>query len=144
MYLQKYSYQNPQFRPVFLELGIRTGWLEVFVLERDGRIDGVLGFYSFNGALTTPMVGYDTALALETGLYRMLMAFLLPEAARRGLQVHASSGVAAFKRSRGASGAVEFTAVYTRHLPWRQRFVWALLELLMRSVAMPLIARSKL
>jgi glutathione synthase/RimK-type ligase-like ATP-grasp enzyme len=144
LYLHKYSFQNPQFTPVFLELGIRTGWLEVFVLERDGRIDGALGFYRSDDALTTPMVGYDTALPLETGLYRMLMAFLLLEAQRRGLQLHASSGVAKFKRSRGASSAIEYMAVYTKHLPWRRRLVWALLELLMRFVAVPLIAGSEL
>jgi hypothetical protein len=141
LYLEKYSYQNPQFTPKFLELGMQTGWLEVFVLERDGRIDGALAFYQRGKALTTPIVGYDTQLPLETGLYRMLMAFLLLEAERRGLQVHASSGVANFKRSRGASGAIEYTAVYTRHLPWHRRFVWAVLEFLMRHVAIPVISR---
>ena len=141
LYLEKYSYQNPQFTPNFLKLGIETGWLEVFVLERDNRIDGALAFYQHGDALTTPIVGYDTHLPLETGLYRMLMAFLLFEAERRGLQVHASSGVAKFKRSRGASSAIEYTAVYTRHLPWPRRFVWAALEFLMRWVAIGLISR---
>jgi hypothetical protein len=141
LYLEKYSYQNPQFTPKFLEIGLRTGWLEIFVLELDGRIDGALGFYQRNEALTTPIVGYDTRLPLETGLYRMLTAFLLLEAERRGLQVHASSGVAKFKRSRGASSAIEYTAVYTRHLPWPRRFVWAALEFLMRHVAITIISR---
>jgi ATP-grasp domain/Acetyltransferase (GNAT) domain len=141
LYLKKYSYQNPQFTPKFLELGLQTGWLEVFVLESDERIDGALGFYQRDGTLTTPIVGYDTRLPLDTGLYRMLTAFLLLEAERRGLQVHASSGVAKFKRSRGASSAIEFTAVYTRHLPWHRRFVWATLEFLMRRVAIPIISR---
>jgi hypothetical protein len=141
LYLEKYSFQNPQFTPKFLELGLQTGWLEVFVLERDGRIDGALGFYQRDDALTTPIVGYDTRLPLETGLYRMLTAFLLLEAEWRGLHVHASSGVAKFKRSRGASSAIEYTAVYTRHLPWHRRFVWATLEFLMRRVAIPLISK---
>jgi glutathione synthase/RimK-type ligase-like ATP-grasp enzyme len=141
LYLEKYSFQNPQFTPKFLELGLQTGWLEVFVLKRDGRIDGALGFYQRDDALTAPIVGYDTRLPLETGLYRMLTVFLLLEAERRGLQVHASSGVAKFKRSRGASSAIEFTAVYARHLPWHRRFVWALLEFLMRRVAIPVISR---
>jgi glutathione synthase/RimK-type ligase-like ATP-grasp enzyme len=141
LYLKKYSYQNPQFTPKFLELGLNTGWLEVFVLERDGRTDGALGFYQRDDALTTPIVGYDTRLPLEAGLYRMLTAFLLLEAERRGLQVHASSGVAKFKRSRGASSAIEYTAVFTRHLPWHRRFLWATLEFLMRRVAIVLISR---
>jgi glutathione synthase/RimK-type ligase-like ATP-grasp enzyme len=141
LYLKKYSFQNPQFTPKFLELGLQTGWLEVFVLERDGRIDGALGFYQRDDALTTPIVGYDTRLPLEAGLYRMLTAFLLLEAERHGLHVHASSGVAKFKRSRGASSAIEYTAVYTRHLPWHRRFVWVTLEFLMRRVAIPLISR---
>jgi glutathione synthase/RimK-type ligase-like ATP-grasp enzyme len=141
LYLEKYSYQNPQFTPKFLELGLMAGWLEVFVLEQNNHIDGTLAFYRQGDALTTPIVGYDTQLPLETGLYRMLTAFLVLEAERRGLQVHASSGVAKFKRSRGASRAIEYTAVFTRHLPWHRRFVWALLEFLMRRVAIPLISR---
>jgi glutathione synthase/RimK-type ligase-like ATP-grasp enzyme len=141
LYLEKYSYQNPQFTPKFLELGLETGWLKVYVLEQANRIDGTLGFYQNGDGLTTPIVGYDTRLPLETGLYRMLTAFLLLEAERLGLQVHASSGVAKFKRSRGASSAIEYTAVYTRHLPWHRRFVWATLELLMRRVAIPMISR---
>jgi glutathione synthase/RimK-type ligase-like ATP-grasp enzyme len=146
LYLKKYSMQNPQFTPKFLEIGLKSEWLEVFVLEQDalehnGRIDGTLAFYQRDDAPTTPIVGYDTQLPLETGLYRMLTVFLLLEAERRGLQVHASSGVAKFKRSRGASGKIEFTAVATRHLPWRRRFVWALLEFLLRRVAMPIISR---
>lgn len=141
LYLEKYSYQNPQFTPKFLVLGIETGWLEVFVIERDNRIDGTLAFYQHGDALTAPIVGYDTQLPLEAGLYRMLMAFLLLEAERRGLQVHASSGVAKFKHSRGASSAIEYTAVYTRHLPWHRGFVWATLEFLMRRVAVSLISR---
>ena len=146
LYLKKYSFQNPQFTPLFLETGLQAGWLEIFVLERDGfgqdwRIDGALAFYQRDDALTTPIVGYDTALPIETGLYRMLTAFLLLEAERRGLQVHASSGVARFKRSRGASSSIEYTAVYSRHLPWRRRFVWALLEFLMRRLAVPMISR---
>jgi hypothetical protein len=144
LYLEKYSYQNPQFTPTFLALGLQTDWLEVFVLERDGRIDGVLGFYQRDDSLTTPIVGYDTQLPLETGLYRMLTGFLLLEAERRGMQVHASSGVAKFKRSRGASSAIEYTAVYTRHLPWHKRFVWAALEFLLRQIAVPIISRFNL
>ena len=141
LYLEKYSYQNPQFTPRFLEVGVKAGWLEVFVLEGNGCIDGTLAFYQRDDALTTPIVGYDTRLPLELGLYRMLTAFLLLEAERRGLQVHASSGVAKFKRSRGASSAIEYTAVYTLHLPWQRRFGWALLEFLMRRVAIPIISR---
>jgi glutathione synthase/RimK-type ligase-like ATP-grasp enzyme len=141
LYLEKYSYQNPQFTARFLELGLKTGWLEIFILEQNGRIDGTLAFYQRGNALTTPIVGYDTQLPLETGLYRMLTVLLLLEAERRGVHVHASSGVAKFKRSRGASSAIEYTAVYARHLPWHRRFVWALLEFLMRRIAIPLISR---
>jgi hypothetical protein len=49
--------------------------------------------------------------------------------------------VAKFKRSRGASSAIEYTTIFTRHLPWHRRFVWAVLEFLMRRVAIPLISR---
>ena len=42
---------------------------------------------------------------------------LMLEAQKRGLILHASSGVAAFKRSRGAVPALEVNAVFDAHLP---------------------------
>lgn len=128
LYLDKYSRLNPQFTPAFFELAFKTQMLELFVLEQEGRVDGVLGFFSRGELMTCPVLGYDTSLPVEAGLYRILSAHLVLIAQKRGLILHASSGVAAFKRSRGAVPALEVNAVFDAHLPLYRRVVWTLLE----------------
>ncbi|NJK45490.1 MAG: GNAT family N-acetyltransferase [Pleurocapsa sp. SU_196_0] len=106
LYLEKYSRHNPRFTPAFMEMASRTGMLEFLVLERDGRLDGVIGLYVRAGYLTVPVLGYDTHLPRELGLYRMLSSLIAHEAHRRGVDLHASSGrrgVQAFTRWRSGT-----------------------------------------
>ena len=144
LYIQKYSRHNPRFTPAFLEMAARTGMLEFRALERGGRVDGVIGFFVRAGYLTVPILGYDTRLPKETGLYRMLSSMISAEAHARGVDLHASSGVAAFKRSRGGEPGLEYTAIYSAHLPIESRIVWAMLEHLIARIAVPLIAGRSL
>jgi hypothetical protein len=79
------------------------------------------------------MLGYDTALPQEMGLYRLLMALLLKTAKERSLMLHLSSGAGAFKRSRGGKATLEYTAIYSEHLsPSKRMFVKKLSKLLNR------------
>ena len=144
LYLRKYSLQNPQFSVAFFHMALEMGLLDFFVLEHDGRVDGVLGVYERFGMMAAPILAYDTDLPQDLGLYRILSTHLSLEAQKRGVILHASSGVAAFKRSRGAIPVIEHTAVYTSHLPWSRRIVWRGLEWLLRYVAVPIIARTGL
>ena len=140
LYLDKYSRLNPQFTPAFFRLAFERGTLELWVLERSdfgvlerrgpgvGQVDGVLGFYTRGHMMTCPVLGYDTTLPQNLGLYRILSAYLVLEAEKRGLVLHASSGVARFKRSRGAVPAQEVSAVYDAHLSPLRRMAWKLLE----------------
>jgi hypothetical protein len=66
------------------------------------------------------------------------------EATKKGLILHQSSGAAEFKRFRGFVGNIEYSAVFHRHLPFQRRLVWWLLELLVNSVAVPMMSRYKL
>ncbi|CAI6082763.1 GNAT family N-acetyltransferase [Cohnella sp. JJ-181] len=146
LYLEKYSLHNPQFTARFLETALAEGTLELHGY-RDavtGRLDAVLGFYAREGAMTTPLFGYDTSLPQEIGLYRMLSALLIGLARDRGLLLHESSGAAQFKRNRGAVADMEYTAVYDRHLPAWRRASWAALEGLLGRVGVPLMRRYKL
>lgn len=144
LYLEKYSFYNPQFTELFLEQALREGTLELFGFRRHGRIDAVLGFYAREGVMTTPLFGYDTSLPRELGLYRMLSALLIEIARERGLLLHESSGAAQFKRNRGAFPELEYTAVYVRHLPLRRRLSWSALEKLLVKAGVPLLRKYKL
>lgn len=146
LYLDKYSEHNPQFGAPFFRLAWEQGLLAFHALrgKETGRLDAVLGYYCRNGVMTTPIFGYDTTLPRETGLYRMLSAVLIELARANGALLHESSGAAQFKRNRGAGAEIEYSAVYDRHLPFRRRAGWLLLEKLLNGVGVPLLQKYKL
>ena len=126
LYLQKYSFYNPQFTFEFLKLARDEEILHMYGLKKDGRLNAIMGFFVRNGAMTQPLFGYDTSLPLEEGLYRLLTLVTLQEGVKRGLLVHASGGVGKFKKVRGGESVTEYNAVYTRHLPMKRRLPWKL------------------
>lgn len=127
LYLKKYSYFNPQFTVEFLKLARDQKILFLYGLRKNGRLDGIMGFFVRNGAMTQPLFGYDTALPQDEGLYRLLTLVTLKEGLKRGLFVHASGGVGKFKKVRGGESVTEYNAVYTKHLPKRRRSPWKLI-----------------
>ena len=130
LYLEKYSYYNPQFTFEFMKLARDEGILHLRALKRNGKINAVMGFFVRNGAMTQPLFGYDTFLPQEEGLYRLLTLITLQEGLERKLLVHASGGVGKFKKVRGGKSITEYNAVFTRHLPaWRRR-PWKLIKLI--------------
>ena len=141
LYLRKYSYYNPQFTAAFIQLCLQQRLLEIRAFRRDGRIDGVLGYFVRHGVLTPPLFGYDTALPRALGLYRLISALTALEGQRLGALVHFSAGVGAFKRARGGVNALEYNAVCDAHLPPARRRPWALLQALMDQAAVPLIRK---
>ena len=114
------------------------------LLQKGGRIDGVLGILSLEGLGTASIVGYDTSVSPAAKLYRRLAIIGLDYCRKRNLIAHKSSGAASFKRNRGCVPEVEYTVVYAQHLPFRQRFVWKMLSILINSIGVPLIRRYEL
>ncbi len=128
LYLEKYSYYNPQFTFEFMKLARDQGALHLRALKRDGKINAVMGFFIRNETMTQPLFGYDTSLPQEEGLYRLLTLITLQEGLQRNLLVHASGGVGKFKKVRGGKSVTEYNAVFAKHLPaWRQR-PWKLIK----------------
>jgi hypothetical protein len=128
LYLEKYSYYNPQFTFDFLKLARDKGILHLRTLKREGKMNAVMGFFIRNGAMTQPLFGYDTSLPQDEGLYRLLTLITLQEGLQRNLLVHASGGVGKFKKIRGGRSVIEYNAVFAKHLPpWRQR-PWKLIK----------------
>jgi hypothetical protein len=128
LYLEKYSYFNPQLTFEYLKLARDSEILHLRALRRNGTINAVMGFFIRNGIMTQPLFGYDTALPQAEGLYRLLTLVTLREGLQSNLLVHASGGVGKFKKIRGAKSVIEYNAVYHRHLPaWRAR-PWRLIQ----------------
>jgi hypothetical protein len=118
LFIEKHSQLNPDFTPEFFDLCLESGFLELYGLRLKGEIVGVLGLYEHRESnwLTTPLIGYDTSLPQQNGVYRCLMALLLQEAKSRNLRLHYSSGASQFKRARGGIASLEYTAVFSQHL----------------------------
>ncbi|MDJ0796962.1 MAG: hypothetical protein QNJ51_09015 [Calothrix sp. MO_167.B12] len=144
LYLDKYSLHNPQFNQEFIKLVLQNPAWRFQAFKKNNQIDGVIGFYEINGVMTTPILGYDTSLPQEHGLYRMLSAQLTVEATKKGIILHQSSGAAEFKRFRGFIANTEYSAVFHQHLPFIRQLVWRFLGLLVNKIALPLMKKYKL
>ncbi|HLO86338.1 MAG TPA: hypothetical protein VK203_15265 [Nostocaceae cyanobacterium] len=144
LYLKKYSYNNPQFNEKFVELALKNGFLQIKALRKEGKIDGVIGFYEINGVMTTPLLGYDRTLPQEIGLYRMLSALLIIIATQKEIILHQSSGAASFKRFRGFLPNIEYSAIFYQHLPFQRQLVWWILGCVVNRLAIPLMKEYKL
>ncbi|HUN21526.1 MAG TPA: hypothetical protein PK299_00180 [Anaerolineales bacterium] len=144
LYLEKYSHFNPQFTPAFVQQALEKGILQVSAFAQNGELDAVMGFFSRRGLSTAPLFGYDLSKPKQSGLYRMLTAQMSLDVLAQGGTAHFSAGVGAFKRQRGAVQAMEYNAVYTRHLPVARRRPWALLNTLVARIVEPLILRRGL
>ncbi|MEB0030753.1 hypothetical protein QN372_08350 [Undibacterium sp. RTI2.1] len=144
LFIEKYSRLNPDFTPAFFELCQEMRFLDLYGLRFQNRLVGVLGLYenSQSGWITTPLIGYDTSLPQELGLYRRLMALLLQQAKERKLKLHYSSGASQFKRARGGEANLEYTAVYSRHLPAYQKIAIKLLATSLQRLAPQILKKA--
>lgn len=145
LYLDKYSYHNPQFTEKYIELCLKKQLLILNGLRNPaGQLDGVIGYFIRNGVMTTPLVGYDRSLPKAIGLYRMLIAIVLQTAANEQVLLNLSAGVASFKRLRGGTGHLEYSTLYLRHLPFYRRLPWHILMCLMNTAGTYVMRKYKL
>ncbi|CAN8142307.1 GNAT family N-acetyltransferase [Thiomicrorhabdus sp. 6S2-11] len=124
LFIEKHSSLNPQFSAPYLFELHRQHLLEFFSFcDADGKILATLGVFTHNGIMTAPIVGYDTTAPKNLGLYRLAIAQLLKLAQERNMDVNLSSGAAQFKRNRGGTPIIEYSAIYCRHLTFKQRWM---------------------
>ncbi len=128
LYVGKYPRMNIQFKADYLRRAADSGLLTFHAFRREGRIDAFWADFERDGIMTPPMIGYDLDAPREVGLYRMTIAAMLREAARRRARMNLSAGAGEFKRNRGGMPVVEFDMVYDRHLAPHRRFPWWVLR----------------
>lgn len=145
LYMRKYSRCNPHYNAEFMRRWHRAGLLEFDGFrDPDGRLLCIAGHFRQGQTLTTPIVGYDTALPQRMGLYRLLTACTFEHAIADSCDINFSAGAAGFKRLRGGRPSIEYSAVYVRHLPAATRRVVAWLSRLTRGVGVPIMRRYEL
>jgi len=142
LYLGKYSRHNPVYGAGFLRAWHRAGLLHFHgYRDGDGRLQSIVGLFGHGRVTTSPIVGYNTALPRELGLYRLATACVYRHALEQGMEINFSAGAAHFKRLRGGQPAIEYSAVYARHLPARTRRALDLLSAATCRVGAPLLRR---
>ena len=145
LYLKKYTPLNPQYSPRFLADMHRAGllFLEGY-RDEAGQLVAIGGRFQMGRTLTLPIVGYDTARPQKDGLYRLITALAQRAARADGLLFNMSAGAAGFKRHRGAVPAIEYSAVYARHLRTSQRAAISGVASVLSRIGVPLLKRFEL
>jgi hypothetical protein len=145
LYISKYSRCNPHYTAEFMRRWHCAGLLQFDGFRgEEGQLICIAGQFRQGRTLTTPIVGYDTALPQRLGLYRLSTAMTFEHAIRDGCDINFSAGAAGFKRLRGGRPSIEYSAVYARHLPARTRQTLAWLSALTRRLGVPLMRRFEL
>lgn len=145
LYLDKYSALNPAFTAAWVRMTHAAGILRYRVARADdGRIMAVGGLFARDRIGTAPVVGYDTAAPRALGLYGIASLLARGLALDDGLRFNGSAGAGDFKRARGARPVVEYTALYTAHLPAHRRMAVRALDAVLRGVVFPMMARRGL
>lgn len=145
LYIRKYSAFNPQYQAAFIKAWHRSGLLTIdAVRDGDGLLQGAVGTVCFGNVITSPIVGYNTQLPLQSGLYRILAATVLRQGMEHHCLVNLSAGVAHFKRQRGGQPAIEYSAVVTDHLSRAQRAVLSTLRRIADGIGVPIMQRYQL
>lgn len=145
LYMEKYSRFNPHYSAEFMRSWHEAGLLEFHGFrDASGILQCVVGLFRQGTTFTSPIVGYDTSLPQQLGLYRLLTACAYEATMEKGCRLNFSAGAAQFKRLRGGTPAIEYSAVYARHLPRNLRTAIGALSLATRRVGAPLLSKYKL
>lgn len=141
LYLEKYSYFNPQYTVEFFQNVHKCQLFQFKVIKKNGRIDGFSGCLFRNDVMTPSLFGYDLTLSQNLGLYRITSWLNFYDAFHQNYLLHLSAGAGTFKRNRGAKNEIEYSAVFVDHLPRTRRWVWKTLEILLTNIGIPLLKK---
>jgi hypothetical protein len=130
---QHHSLQ-PEINNNFMELLLKQHWLHFKALKFDGIIKCVIGYFQLDEVMYCSFIGFDKNDVDHNIVYRLLNTLLFLEAKKCAHFFNQSAGASFYKSVRRAKGTVEFIAVYTRHLTYRQKITWALLRLCMNTL----------
>ncbi|MDW3647800.1 MAG: hypothetical protein R8P61_12095 [Bacteroidia bacterium] len=141
LYLGKYAQLNPNFTADFFRHLIGNGILSLYVLKEREDIVAVLGYFLFAGVQTASVIGYDRTISKRKGLYRLISLKIVELAEENKAVIHASSGVSAFKASRGLTAFWEYNLIDWSGVKKKERISWKALKFLANDISIPLMKK---
>ncbi|WP_053228023.1 hypothetical protein [Spirochaeta cellobiosiphila] len=142
LYLDKYTNLNPHFTSEFIYKAIKSDTFFLMGLEKEGRIDAILGYFIREQIMTTPLFGYDLSVSPKEGLYRLLSFLLLKESEDKNLILNQSSGAGPFKLNRGAQKIIEYNLYDDSSANKKQRRGWKILNYLATQFFEPMLRKK--
>lgn len=133
LYIQKYSTLNPQFNTHFFKHLINNQLLQIHAVKEDDSYIGLVGYFCRNKQMISPLFGYDPNDE-KKGVYRYLSTILILEAQKHQAIFNQSAGGSFYKKIRRATGEMEYTAVYTKHLPVYRKLPWMILKMAINTL----------
>lgn len=139
--IDHHSVWNPKASLHFLRLLKKDPLFQMKALKLNGKIEGVAGYHVKDEVLLCSIFGYDKLHPNRTHIYRLLSTMLLLEAADHAEIFHQSAGASFYKGIRRANSSQEYQAVYTKHLPFKQRLGWTILQKAINTFAVPFMKK---
>lgn len=137
LYIRKHSRFNAHFTAKFFDTVLSTGINRLSFLELEGRTVGFLTTCPDSDRLIASLVGYDQSIDQpRASPYSAAIGEVFRQSLISRKTLFLSTGVAAFKKRRGAHESIEYEAFDVSHLrlfrrlPWYgiQKFLHALID----------------
>lgn len=141
LYVIQHSQLHPQYEEDYIHLLYSNELLHFKSFRRNGICVGVAGYFERCGVMYCPFLGYDKQDPDHALIFRLLNTALLLEAKERKCLFHQSAGASFYKSVRRAQGTLEYSAIYTSHLPRKQKTLWFLFTRFMNVFGPTLMRR---
>jgi hypothetical protein len=132
--LVQHSSMQPHINPSFMELLFKEKLLKFQALKHEGQIKGVIAYHLRAGTMYCPLIAYDKSAQDQNTIYRLLNTSLLLQAKKEARYFNQSAGASVYKSLRRAEATMEFMAIYTCHLPLKQKVAWSTLKQVMNTL----------
>jgi hypothetical protein len=139
--LDHHSKWNPKASTNLFRLLKNYPLFQMKALKLNGKIEGIAGYHIKDNVLLCSVFGYDKLHPNKNTIYRLLSTMLLLEAANQAETFHQSAGASFYKSIRRAKRFQEYQAVYTKHLPIKQKIGWTFLKAFINTFAVPFMQK---
>lgn len=145
LFVEKHSTCNPIYTADYFRLALKHRWHVYTALRnKEGRIDGFVSWFVVGDIMISGPMGYDQSVDAKLGLYRQLVVICLKHASEHRYIFNMGGGSDAFKKNRGSTPVLEYTAVYCKHLPLYRRIPWRIYQWLFNKMLKKIVSESTL